>query len=207
MAVRGVRSSWETLATNSVRTCSRRRSSVMSWRMMTTPGSSPVKRRGTACTCRTRSGGSGSLISRLTTRSTLRITSRRGRRSTRVCPRPKMPRAPSFSRMMWSWPSVAMTPSTMASRMAVALACSRSRSSIFSRRRPAMTLRERPSVPISSGERTEARTRKLPSLIWRATSSISTTGRVTLPATKSPMPSATTRATAPPASMTPRSDS
>src|ERR1700730_15101224 len=67
MAVRGVRSSWETLATNSVRTCSSRRSSVISWRMMTTPGSSPGKRRGTACTFRTRSEGSGSLISRLTT--------------------------------------------------------------------------------------------------------------------------------------------
>ena len=43
MAVSGVRSSWDTLATNSVRTCSSRRSSVTSWSTMTTPRSSPPR--------------------------------------------------------------------------------------------------------------------------------------------------------------------
>ena len=95
-----------------------------------------------------------------------------------------------------------MTPSTIASSMAVILACSCSRSWIFSRSRAAITLSDRPSVPISSVERVGARTRKLPSLIWRAMDCISTTGRVTRPATKMPMPSATSRATAPPASIT-----
>jgi hypothetical protein len=43
---------------------------------------------------------------------------------------------------------------------------------------------------------------KLPSLSWRAIDCISTTGRVTRPETKRPMPSATVRATRPPASIT-----
>src|SRR5712692_9822046 len=55
MAVSGVRSSCETLATNSVRTCSSRRSSVTSCRTMTTPTSSTARRSGTAFTCTRRS--------------------------------------------------------------------------------------------------------------------------------------------------------
>ena len=113
-----------------------------------------------------------------------------------------MARARSFIRRMWSCPSTAITPSTMPSRIAVALACSWARSCIFSRSRAASTLSERPSVPISSGERTGARTEKLPSLSWRAMDCISTTGRVTRPDTKRPMASATVSATKPPASIT-----
>ena len=59
-------------------------------------------------------------------------------------PRLNMARARSFMSRMWSWPSTAITPSTMPSRMAVALACSWARSWIFSRSRAASTLSERP---------------------------------------------------------------
>ncbi len=116
------------------------------------------------------------------------MTSRNGLPSPREPPRPNITRACSFISRMCSCPSTAMTPSTIASSIAVILACSCSRSWIFSRSRPAITLSERPSVPISSVERVGARTRKLPSLICRAMDCISTTGRVTRPATKMPMP-------------------
>ena len=108
-----------------------------------------------------------------------------------------MARTRSFISTIRLCPSTAMTPSTMPSRMAVALACSCSRSRILSRSRPAMTLRARPSDPISSGERTGACTAKSPSLMRRAMACISTTGRVTRRATKSPMAKATAMAARP----------
>ncbi len=103
---------------------------------------------------------------------------------------------------MPSCPSTAITPSTMPSRIAVALARSSCASSIFSRSRAIMTLSARPSAPSSSTERTGARALDSPSLIRRAISCISTMGRVTRPATKMPMPAATASASRPPASIT-----
>ena len=64
-----------------------------------------------------------------------------------------------------------------------------------------MRFSARPSAPISSGERTGARSAESPSAIRRAMDCISTTGRVTRPATKRPMPAANARATRAPAAM------
>ena len=183
---------------------------------MTTPGRSPAIASRTAFTARVRVVGLVTSISRptgaasvpactvrkISCRSALRITSRNGLPSPRMPPSPNMARARSFMSRMCSWPSTAMTPSTIASSIAVVLDCSCSRSWIFSRRRAAITLSDRPRVPISSMDRVGARTRKLPPLICRAIDCISTTGRVTRPATKMPMPSAISRASAPPTSIT-----
>ena len=113
-----------------------------------------------------------------------------------------MARARSFISKIASWPSTAMTPSTMPSRIAVALARSASTLWICSRRRATITFNARPREPISSTERTGARTATCPSLIRRAMACISTTGLVTRPATKIPMPNATRSATRPPISIT-----
>src|SRR5205809_683412 len=134
--------------------------------------------------------------------SALRITSGSGLPSPRPGPTPNIARARSFMSTMPSCPSTAITPSTMPSRIAVALARSSCASSIFSRSRAIMTLSARPSAPSSSTERTGARALDSPSLIRRAISCISTMGRVTRPATKMPMPAATASASRPPASIT-----
>src|SRR3989442_249913 len=64
MQVRGVRSSWETLATNSVLTRSRRRSSLTSWRTRSVPRPSGGKSTATAWAARTRWRGGPSSSSR-----------------------------------------------------------------------------------------------------------------------------------------------
>src|SRR5206468_4247453 len=64
MAVSGVRSSWLTLATNSVRTRSRRRSAVTSWSTMTAPASPAPSGSGTALISSMRATGWPSRSSR-----------------------------------------------------------------------------------------------------------------------------------------------
>src|SRR5438445_436634 len=132
----------------------------------------------------------------------LRVTEGDREEPPRPGPTPNIARACSFMSTMPSCPSTAITPSTMPSRIAVALARSSCASSIFSRSRAIMTLSARPSAPSSSTERTGARALYSPSLIRRAISCISTMGRVTRPATKMPMPAATASASRPPASIT-----